>query len=86
MKILDEMWAALTACQPQADAAGHGKSWARMCSERTYTAASYAADAAFFADAAADAASHADKWAQRAIYRINEVLVKQAPPPQEKNT
>ncbi len=27
MTKLDEMWAALAAYQPQADAAGHGESW-----------------------------------------------------------
>ena len=32
---LDEMWAALAVYQPQADAAGHGESWARMCANKT---------------------------------------------------
>ena len=31
MTKLNEMWAALAAHQPQADAAGHGESWAAMC-------------------------------------------------------
>ena len=95
MTKLEEMWAALAAYQPQADAAGHGPSWARMCKEKTVEAAYCAAAAAVNADAdataavadaaavaatyAADAAA-AKKWAQRAIDRITRVLVKPAPP------
>jgi hypothetical protein len=30
---LAEMWAALAEYQPQADADGHGESWAKMCEE-----------------------------------------------------
>ena len=62
---LDEMWLALAVYQPQADAAGHGESWARMCKEKNRSAvyavnaaadaAVYAADAAAAVDAAADA-------------------------------
>jgi hypothetical protein len=71
MKKLDEMWTALAAYQPQADAEGHGKTWATMCREKTsdaardaWSAAAYAADAAdaeatgeagYAADAAGDA-------------------------------
>jgi hypothetical protein len=91
MDKVKEMWEALTAYQPQADAAGHGATWAAMCKERTAGAA-FAADAAACAagagnyaaadaaDAAAnavdEAAAAAGKWAQRAIERINKVLVK----------
>ena len=55
MTKLDEMWAALDAYQPQADAAGHGESWAAMCQLRTIDAAEAATNAAadaWFADAA----------------------------------
>jgi hypothetical protein len=92
MTKVKEMWEALTAYQQQADAAGHGKSWARMCKEKTaYYAAYYAADAARSAEAAdyaadaADAAADADaeKWVQRAIERINKVLVKPEQPAQQ---
>ena len=90
MDKVEEMWAALAAYQPQADAAGHGATWAAMCSSKTAYAAfadaaayaayyddyaaSYAADAAAdaaYADANADADA-AEKWAQRAIERINK--------------
>ena len=74
MTKLDEMWVALAAYQPQADAKGHGKSWAKMCSEKT-SAAAYAAawtadaDAAYAADAvAANAAGYADYAAAWAAY------------------
>jgi hypothetical protein len=91
MDKVKEMWEALTAYQQQADAAGHGKSWARMCEERT-PAAAYAArsaEAADYADYAADAAAAyahavyfahyaaAGKWAQRAIERINKATLKE---------
>ena len=63
---INEMWTALVAYQIQADANGHGESWALMCSERTERAANIAADdawptgwAAWAADAAADAAAKA---------------------------
>jgi hypothetical protein len=58
---LNEMWAALAAYQPQADAVGHGESWARMCEKKTYDAADAAANAAAYAAvyAAADAAVYA---------------------------
>jgi cell division protein FtsB len=36
---LAEMWAALDEYQPMADRDGHGKSWRRMCRERTVNAA-----------------------------------------------
>ena len=70
MTKLQEMWVALAAYQPQADAKGHGKSWAKMCSEKTSAAANaayvaaYASDAADWAAAAvaANAAAYAS-WA-----------------------
>ena len=70
MTKVEEMWEALTAYQPQADAAGHGKSWARMCKEKTAYAAT--ADAAACAAgagnyAAADAADAAAAYAH-AVY------------------
>ena len=108
MNKLNEMWAAFTAYQPQADAAGHGDSWAKMCKKKTasdayaaWSAAAYAAasaadaDAAYAAYAAVDAvyadyddykAHFAERWAQKAIERINKVLVKPAQPQQEPAT
>ena len=91
MKILDEMWALLPAYQPQADAAGHGDSWAKMCREKTFSAATKAAaaakaDAAYAAaDCAARAAAAAtyaaadyavEMWAQMAVNRINKAMEK----------
>jgi hypothetical protein len=57
---VNEMWAALSADQTRADAAGHGESWALMCSERN----AGAAFAAFAADAAD--ATYAAAWAAAA--------------------
>ena len=57
MTKLTEMWEALAAYQPHADAAGHGESWARMCTEKTIDDAYVAATAAYAADAAAAAAA-----------------------------
>jgi hypothetical protein len=60
---LNEMWTALAAYQPKADADGHGESWKKMCSKktgRTTHLADY--DARFIQDAnpaAADAAGYA---------------------------
>ena len=86
MKILDEMWALLPAYQPQADAAGHGESWAYMCREKTFSAATKAAAAAKAdaAYAAADCAAYAvrspdaaaEMWAQMAINHINKAMEK----------
>jgi hypothetical protein len=61
---LNEMWTALSAYQTRAVAAGHGESWALMCSERTERAAYAAAHVAWDADAsyaawAAEAAAYA---------------------------
>ena len=78
---LAEMWRELAEYQPQADADGHGKSWKRMCSERTQAAAAWyaaefvpgaaARDAAAAAGAAAwYAATEAAICAQRAIAAI----------------
>lgn len=76
MTKLEEMRTILTAYQPKAEAAGHGKSWAKMCNEKTavaaYVAHVVAADAAYAA--AADAA--AEKWAQKAIDSINKLKEK----------
>ena len=60
MDKVEEMLAALAAYQPQADAAGHGATWAAMCKERTAAAAFAAADAAATVDAAAFAATAGD--------------------------
>jgi hypothetical protein len=71
MTKVKEMWEALTAYQQQADAAGHGKSWARMCKEKTaYYASYYAADAAAYA---ADAADYAADAAMAAAYATDAV-------------
>ena len=86
---VEEMWAALAAYQPQADAAGHGESWARMCSEKTaaaaneaayyaayaaYAAAAYAAAAAAAAAAdEADAASYAPRAEKCAQIAIDRI-------------
>ena len=85
---LDEMWAALEACQPKADKDGHGESWRVMCEKRTPSAiwaahkaapagsagkaAAWAAEAAAVACAAALAAAAADADAQQAIDAIKE--------------
>jgi hypothetical protein len=90
MDKLEGMWVALTAYQPRADAAGHGKSWAAMCSSKTAADAAdaaMAADAAKAADAATNAvyaayyaaifatnAANAEKWARHVIEDINRVL------------
>jgi hypothetical protein len=88
MNKLNEMWAALAAYQPKADAEGHGETWATMCKEKTSDAAEAAAwdaaaaawsasadEAAWSASAAAwDAAvAEADSWAQSAIDGINKL-------------
>lgn len=56
---LAEMWAALAEYQPMADRNGHGKSWKRMCEERTEAAASSAGSASRPAGEAWEAASWA---------------------------
>jgi hypothetical protein len=86
MNKLEEMWAALLAYLPQAIAAGHGDSWAKMCNEKTAAYAAYAASddaayagkAAYAAAWAADAwdASDADYWAQKGIDRITKITEK----------
>jgi hypothetical protein len=61
---VNELWMALTAYQPKANAGGHGESWALMCSKRTADAAYAAGDAAkavYTADASADYA-YAAAW------------------------
>ena len=69
MNKLEEMWVALAAYQPQADAAGHGESWAKMCRERTARAARAADAAAALAAAAnARAAAAAERAADAAAY------------------
>lgn len=82
---LAEMWRELEAYQPTADRDGHGKSWARMCRERTeeaaeaawnaavtWLAAMAASKAALKAATAADAARFAAD-AVSAIRRAKEV-------------
>ncbi len=59
MNKLNEMWAALAAYQPQADAEGHGDTWATMCKEKTSGAARAAWSAVDAAWSAADAAGDA---------------------------
>ena len=90
MNRLNEMWATLEAYLPQAVAKGHGKSWARMCEEKTANASDDAAVAAFAADGAASAAAYtasaatsiaasaagADYWAQKAIGHIKNIKEK----------
>ena len=89
MTKLNEMWAALLAYLPQADANGHGVSWKRMCVERTagaaYAAASRAdaaaataADAAYAADAAAADAAWAAAWAADACAADAEYYAQEA--------
>ena len=80
--LLEEMWAALAAYQPQADAAGHGATWAAMCKERTVAAAraAYAAAyaASYVAYAAAYAAAAAAADADAASYAASYVAEKWA--------
>jgi hypothetical protein len=77
---IDEMWAALAAYQPQADAQGHGASWAKMCSERTSDAAADAAYAyittAAYVAATDDYTYDAEKCMIETIARINALLKK----------
>ena len=83
-KELTEMWAALAAYQTQADAAGHGESWARMCANKTRAAANAAAAAADAAYAADDAAAdNAVFWAQKAINFIKKITTPPVQPVQE---
>jgi hypothetical protein len=86
---LNEMWAALEAHQPKADADGHGESWRVMREKRTWAAAWAAYWAAPEGSAAARAAvaaawaagvvwrpldaAKADDYAQHAIDAIREV-------------
>jgi hypothetical protein len=71
MTKVEEMWTALAAYQPQADAAGHGPSWARMCKEKNVEAAYCAVDAA--ANAAVAAADAADAAAVAVYYAADAV-------------
>ena len=57
MSKLNEMWVALVAYQPQANAEGYGKTWTKMCEEKTAAAAADASAAAYAAAAAAADAS-----------------------------
>jgi len=81
MTDLDEMWAALEAHQPIADARGYGLEWREMCRERTPESATAAGAAAGDTDWAAWAAAwaaaraaaslvDAEMWAKFAIERI----------------
>ena len=86
----NEMWAALEAYQPYADAAGHGKSWKRMTTERTEAAADAAWNAAppGVARAAVWAASISlspwepgEKWwTDRTIMKIREAISNEVQP------
>lgn len=85
---LAEMWRELEAYQPQADADGHGKSWAKMCEERTEAPSRDAARDAARASAALaprrstwlarqsalDASRHAAWMAARAAARYAEAM------------
>ena len=53
MTKLNQMWEELVVYQPQAEIAGYGKKWAKMCSEKTSRAA-YAAYHAVWAAHAND--------------------------------
>ena len=60
MTDLTPMWDALARYQPYADADGHGKTWAAMCSERT----KQAAEAAMWSAETADVATtYPSAWA-----------------------
>lgn len=74
---LTEMWTALAEYQPQADKAGHGGSWAEMCSTKVLWATRLATQAArdagdYAAYASATAAAAATNYAQEAIDHIIE--------------
>jgi hypothetical protein len=82
---LNEMWTALAAYQMQADADGHGKSWALMCSEKTEDAANSAwyakgdgacayADAASYAAEAAAAAGDSDTYTVSIKYYAQQAI------------
>jgi hypothetical protein len=76
---LDKMWTALAAYKNKADAAGHGKSWALMCNEKTKKAAKAASKAADncvaykLVSTTASKAAYAAAYsaANAAIYHIN---------------
>jgi len=79
---LDEMWTALEAYQPQANADGHGESWRVMCRERTTEATRWAyyvapegsaAESAALAAGAATWTTKAEYYAQQAIDALREV-------------
>ena len=84
---LNEMWTALAAYQDKADAAGHGESWAMMCSEKTEDAANsawyaergsaYAGLASHAAEAAASYAAQAESAADASIDYITKAKEKQ---------
>ncbi len=76
---LAEMWRELSEYQEQADADGHGESWAKMCSERTgdwaweakLEARKASQDAAWAAaDSVARALADATEWAVEVIEAI----------------
>ena len=90
MTNLEKMWVAMTAYLPQAIAAGHGESWAKMCNDKTHVATADACHAAKDGTAvmatwnAADAINYgfmnntinSDHWAQIATDRITSVTIK----------
>jgi hypothetical protein len=70
---INEMWTALAAYQPTADAKGHGASWALMCSKRTERAANIAGDAAWVASSAYDAYAAAWSAGDAVAYAVDAV-------------
>jgi hypothetical protein len=58
-KQLELMWEALEEYQEQANYDGHGKSWARMCKDRTEYASDNAIKLGFASEYASNAAIHA---------------------------
>lgn len=62
MTKIAEMWEALASYQPHADANGHGKSWARMCEEKTSESAQLARKGAIFSSKNAWAAACTAAW------------------------
>jgi hypothetical protein len=91
---LAEMWRELSEYQPQADADGHGESWARMCEERTEDAAERAQEVAEVASISSGLADpyvaamsarwavawrqHSEQNTQRAIAAINASAIRRA--------
>lgn len=64
MTAIDELWQALENYQPEADKAGHGKSWVDMCKKKTYVSAEKAYFGAFCEN---------DFFAKKAILEIQSL-------------